>query len=113
MNFQIYYYLGPGLAIRVICTDEPHIGKDFSETNVLLRLMVSYADSIDKVIMQCHHNLSVISRTHRKEKILPVTVSMSQAGHLSRMYYVDEETPVFNDKFEKLVHRFSSNLVSR
>ncbi|XP_030842450.1 GMP synthase [glutamine-hydrolyzing] [Strongylocentrotus purpuratus] len=39
---------GPGLAIRVICADEPYIGKDFSETNILLRLLVNYAESMDK-----------------------------------------------------------------
>ncbi|XP_063965146.1 GMP synthase [glutamine-hydrolyzing]-like isoform X2 [Lytechinus pictus] len=39
---------GPGLAIRVICADEPYIGKDFSETTILLRLLVNYAESMDK-----------------------------------------------------------------
>ncbi|XP_071480780.1 GMP synthase [glutamine-hydrolyzing]-like [Diadema antillarum] len=45
---QRHPFPGPGLAIRVLCAEEPYMGKDFSETNILLRLMVNYADSIDK-----------------------------------------------------------------
>lgn len=45
---QRHPFPGPGLAIRVICAEEPYIGKDFSETNILLRLLVNYAESIDK-----------------------------------------------------------------
>ena len=36
-------FLGPGLAIRVLCGDEPYIGKDFPETNIILKFMVEYA----------------------------------------------------------------------
>ncbi|XP_050425239.1 GMP synthase [glutamine-hydrolyzing] isoform X2 [Adelges cooleyi] len=39
---------GPGLAIRVICGDEPFIEKDFSETQVLVKIVVEYNDMVLK-----------------------------------------------------------------
>ena len=39
---------GPGLAIRVICAQEPYIEKDFSETGVLVKVMVSYSASLKR-----------------------------------------------------------------
>ena len=40
---------GPGLAIRVICTDEAFICKDFQETNILLKIVADYANLMKKV----------------------------------------------------------------
>lgn len=39
---------GPGLAIRVICASEPYMEKDFSETSVLAKVIVSYAASLKR-----------------------------------------------------------------
>lgn len=39
---------GPGLAIRVICANEPYMEKDFSETSVLVKVIVSYASSLER-----------------------------------------------------------------
>lgn len=39
---------GPGLAIRIICADEPFMEADFGETQVLVRLMVDYANATAK-----------------------------------------------------------------
>jgi len=39
---------GPGLAIRVICANEPYMEKDFSETCVLVKVIVSYAASLER-----------------------------------------------------------------
>lgn len=39
---------GPGLAIRVICANEPYMEKDFSETSVLAKVIVSYAASLER-----------------------------------------------------------------
>lgn len=39
---------GPGLAIRVICATEPYMEKDFSETSVLAKVIVSYASSLER-----------------------------------------------------------------
>ena len=39
---------GPGLAIRVICADEPYMCSDFSLTQTMLRIIASYSHSINK-----------------------------------------------------------------
>lgn len=41
--------LGPGLAIRVICGEEPYQGNDFAETNIILGQIVDYDASLSKV----------------------------------------------------------------
>lgn len=40
---------GPGLAIRILCGDEPFIDKDFSETQVVVKIVVEYNDMVLKV----------------------------------------------------------------
>ena len=45
----ISYISGPGLAIRVICAEEPYMGRDFAETNVILRILVDFARAANKV----------------------------------------------------------------
>lgn len=42
---------GPGLAIRVLCGDEPFIDKDFSETQVVVKIVVEYNDMVLKVFV--------------------------------------------------------------
>lgn len=39
---------GPGLAIRVLCEEEPFIEKDFSETSFLLKNIVDYTNAVRK-----------------------------------------------------------------
>ena len=41
--------VGPGLAIRVICADEPYICKDFAETNNILKIVTDFSASVKKV----------------------------------------------------------------
>lgn len=43
--------LGPGLAIRVICAEEPYICKDFPETNNILKIVADFSASVKKVII--------------------------------------------------------------
>lgn len=40
---------GPGLAIRVLCGDEPYMERDFSETQVLVKIIVEYDQMLQKV----------------------------------------------------------------
>ena len=42
---------GPGLAIRIICQEDPYLEKDFPETQVLCRLVVNYRDMVARVSM--------------------------------------------------------------
>ena len=41
--------VGPGLAIRVICADEPYICKDFAETNNILKIITDFSAMVKKV----------------------------------------------------------------
>ncbi len=40
---------GPGLAIRVLCAEEPYMDKDFAETGIILKLLADYSSAIKKV----------------------------------------------------------------
>ncbi len=40
---------GPGLAIRVICAQDPYMEADFAETQVLIRLLAEYSSMLQKV----------------------------------------------------------------
>ncbi|XP_043465501.1 GMP synthase [glutamine-hydrolyzing] [Leptopilina heterotoma] len=39
---------GPGLAIRILCADEPFMDKDFSETQVIVKIMAEYEQMLQK-----------------------------------------------------------------
>lgn len=39
---------GPGLAIRVLCADEPYMERDFSETQVLVKIIVEFDQMLQK-----------------------------------------------------------------
>ncbi|KAK3599124.1 hypothetical protein CHS0354_016386 [Potamilus streckersoni] len=43
---QRHPFPGPGLAIRVICADQPYICKDFPETNVILKFITDFANAL-------------------------------------------------------------------
>lgn len=45
-----YCVSGPGLAIRVICAEEPYVCKDFPETNNILKIIADFSASVKKVI---------------------------------------------------------------
>ena len=45
----VLYITGPGLAIRVICAEEPYMEKDFAETMIILRIICDYSNAVKKV----------------------------------------------------------------
>lgn len=45
----VIVFEGPGLAVRVICAEEPYLEKDFAETSLILKLIVDYANAVKKV----------------------------------------------------------------
>jgi len=45
---QRHPFPGPGLAIRILCAHEAHMGEDFAETQVLCRLVVNFAEMAAK-----------------------------------------------------------------
>ena len=46
---QRHPFPGPGIAVRILCIDEPYMEKDFSETSVLVRVIVNYFNSLQRV----------------------------------------------------------------
>lgn len=48
---------GPGLAVRVICAEEPFMEKDFGETSCLVKVMLTYSNSLAKV--SCNYFISL------------------------------------------------------
>jgi GMP synthase (glutamine-hydrolysing) len=42
-------FLGPGLAVRILCAEEPYMEKDFTETSLILKLIVDFSNAIKKV----------------------------------------------------------------
>ncbi|CAO1366238.1 unnamed protein product [Diamesa hyperborea] len=55
---------GPGLAIRVLCADLPYIEKDFSETQVVVKVIVDYHNKVNKT----HALLNRVSGVTTKEE---------------------------------------------
>lgn len=55
---QRHPFPGPGLAVRIICADEPFMGRDFSETSVLVKVVVNYSNALEKV--SCIINLLLL-----------------------------------------------------
>lgn len=49
LKYMFMYILGPGLAIRVICADEPYMCRDFAETSVLLKFIADYSNALKTV----------------------------------------------------------------
>ncbi|KAF8796122.1 GMP synthase [glutamine-hydrolyzing]-like isoform X3 [Argiope bruennichi] len=45
---QRHPFPGPGLAVRVICAEEPFMDKSFAETSVLVKVIIEYATSVLK-----------------------------------------------------------------
>lgn len=72
---QRHPFPGPGLAIRVLCAEEPYMEKDFSETSVLVRIIVDYSNAVQKK----HALLNRIENTTTdEEKELLIRISSKQ-----------------------------------
>lgn len=71
---QRHPFPGPGLAIRILCAEEPFIEKDFAETQVIVRVIVDYYNKAEK-----NHALltRVQSATSDAEKVELVRISQS------------------------------------
>lgn len=73
---QRHPFPGPGLAIRVICAEEPFMEKDFAETSILLRIIVDMSNSVKKP-----HTLlnRVKGRTSEQEQQELIKISQTDA----------------------------------
>ena len=57
---QRHPFPGPGLAVRVICAEEPYMDKDFMETACLIKTAVNFNASVAKVCFKTENHLSHI-----------------------------------------------------
>ncbi|KAK7873744.1 hypothetical protein R5R35_013275 [Gryllus longicercus] len=58
---------GPGLAIRILCAEEPFMERDFSETQVLVKIMAEYEQMLQKKHALLNRVESVTSDEERLE----------------------------------------------
>jgi len=80
---QRHPFPGPGLAIRVICADEPFAGRDFNETASLLKLVVDFAHAVQKPHALLNTVLNATSEEDRhflKEVTQPATRGLQNGG---------------------------------
>ncbi|XP_050664667.1 GMP synthase [glutamine-hydrolyzing] isoform X2 [Leptidea sinapis] len=72
---------GPGLAVRVICQDEPYADRDFAETQVIVKIMVEYAS----MCVKCHALLARVSNAttpHEQTELRRISSSAPVAATL-------------------------------
>ena len=55
------FHTGPGLAIRVLCAEQPYKESSFTETSSLLKSVLEYHNASDKVTYCFILSLSFIS----------------------------------------------------
>ncbi|KAJ8274199.1 hypothetical protein COCON_G00088240 [Conger conger] len=72
---------GPGLAIRVLCTDQPYICKDFAETNNTLKIIADFACSVRKPHALLQRVKSCLSE-EEEETLLQITSLHSLSAFL-------------------------------
>lgn len=66
---------GPGLAIRVICAEEPYMERDFSETQVLVKIIVEF----DQMLLKKHALLNRVEGvTNDEERLVLRRISSKQ-----------------------------------
>jgi len=70
---QRHPFPGPGLAIRVICADEPYMGKDFNETASLLKLVVDFGNAVKRPQPLLN---TVLNATTEEERTFLTTVTL-------------------------------------
>lgn len=58
---------GPGLGIRILCADDAYIEKDFSETQVVVKLIVDFAEKVKKNHALLNRVLSVTTKQEQDE----------------------------------------------
>uniref|UniRef100_A0A336KDS9 GMP synthase (glutamine-hydrolyzing) n=1 Tax=Culicoides sonorensis TaxID=179676 RepID=A0A336KDS9_CULSO len=118
---------GPGLAIRVLCAEEAYVEKDFSETQVIARVIVDYSNKLNKKHALLNRVVNTTTEEEQQELIrisqriklaatvLPIRTVGVQGDKRSYSYVVglsSNETPDWNDMMflAKLIPRILQNV---
>lgn len=118
---------GPGLAIRILCAEEPYMERDFSETQVLVKIMVEFDQMLQKKHALLNRVEGVTSDEERTElrkisskqrlaaTLLPIRSVGVQGDCRSYSYVVgisSEKDPDWDDMMflSKLIPRVCHNI---
>jgi len=118
---------GPGIAIRVLCATEPYMERDFSETQVISRLVVNYDEMLSKehALLNRIENVtteeerSLLAVKSKRQKyvatVLPIRSVGVQGDARTYSYAVgisSEKDPIWEDLlyFAKLIPRVCHNV---
>ncbi|XP_034229959.1 GMP synthase [glutamine-hydrolyzing] isoform X2 [Thrips palmi] len=118
---------GPGLAIRILCAEEPYMEQDFSETQVLVKIIVGYNNMVKKSHALLNRvesatsveERSVLQRVSDKQRLaatlLPIRSVGVQGDCRSYSYVVgisSDQSPDWEDMLflAKLIPRVCHNI---
>ncbi|KAK6630444.1 hypothetical protein RUM43_014789 [Polyplax serrata] len=118
---------GPGLAIRIICAEEPYIERDFSETQVIVKIIVEYEqmllkkhallNRVESVTSEAERNMlkKVSSSQHLAATLLPIRSVGVQGDNRSYNYVVgisSKNDPDWGDMefLAKIIPRICHNI---
>lgn len=118
---------GPGLAIRILCAEEPYMEKDFSETQVIARVIVDYYNKQKKNHALLNRVVGATSQTEQDKlseisrkmqitaTVLPIRSVGVQGDCRSYSYVIGlstSEAPDWNDLLflAKLIPRILHNI---
>lgn len=118
---------GPGLAIRILCADDAFIEKDFSETQVIVKVIVDYAEKMKKNHALLNRVAGVTTKEEQSElcrisssiqlsaSVLPIRSVGVQGDKRSYNYVVglsSDKEPSWSDMIflSKLIPRILHNI---
>ncbi|KAJ8320645.1 hypothetical protein KUTeg_002232 [Tegillarca granosa] len=124
---QRHPFPGPGLAIRVICADEPYMCRDFAETSVLLKFIADYSNALktphalvnrvkNSLSPEEHEDLLRISKTQPYSTTLLPIKSVGVQGDCRTYSYVagisSDHKPDWNNliTLAKIIPRICHNV---
>ncbi|CAL1295434.1 unnamed protein product [Larinioides sclopetarius] len=125
---QRHPFPGPGLAVRVICAEEPFMDKSFAETSVLVKVVIEYATSVlkkhalvnkvkDSATEEEQAFLTAVSNKYKlKSTLLPIKSVGVQGDQRTYSYVVglstDEEITEWEDimTLAKIIPRVCHNV---
>ena len=111
MNIFYLSLSGPGLAIRILCVDEPYIEADFADTQLVLRILINYADQCKKPNASLHRVQTCLTDEDR-DLLLRITSAEPITATLLPIQTVGVQVRSFIRALESWKREFRSCRVS-